>query len=982
MRRPANVFRRLIIAASVAGIVCGAICLAAEDASSTGAPQAPVSRAPVSRAVVSRPGFGPIASVEASSEDGPAWSADQIADWDWLSSWRADDEREGAWVQLNFAGPQRVGAVQLVDRANEKGEVAAIRLSFSDGSGIDYLLPPHPEYPGLAQPGVIYTPVDEHILAGYAKKTSSIVHAWDAHAYPLEYHRTKGSFFIRFEPRMTTHLRVTVTKMVQRERRPANEPFRAQLAFVRPVIMPDDTQPLASEVDILHAGRKGFGLTQGVAEAPWTLENDSLRLEVSQQTGLPVRFTSRLPEPVDLCTDAAGKPAASLYVQCIDREWLSRFDTLLSWRRSDGIEKGLPYQELVCIVVPSEKAVATATIRYRMFPDRLEQKLQFDYLVDDWARYRIGMAMRSDPKEWPEHRDTGGWDSTSHGYLKAYSHAYDVCWEQGDWRCLMWPLDVLRRKDRFLLWGSLDLKGPHFVMAPHVPEPENYPSIYYMPLLLTRGDSYTLDLCWKSFLRDEDNGYPEVLNWYSRRTHFEFPELAGIPVRLTQDRSRTLTGGGRVAPSVRPSYPIDTPGHLDTVEQALVKAGVRHVVYGGWDAWVNPPESISAGTQWGADVGKLSTEKMQQDVRASRANGLRSYLYLNHFCKPPWRGGQLMSADDPRDREWFLERFKSFYITGDFDGVFWDCGWHPISWSSPNIWISSNPRGDELQGWLKIFARIYAWMKENDPNDSVISGNAAAPTTFFDDCVHTEGGGIASPMLTEDAKAFMKPVVAYWIPPYHDLGVVVLEKRGIKQKDLMETGMPADMTDEIWANWMRLGLKAVGLGRSLATQGEVLVEPENVKRRDVFPPWRGWAFFMPQTQQTPELDAFGSRITGVPVLWQTRAVKADRPDVFGTAWVCDEEMLVSLYRDAIKPADKPDAAAAPVPVRIRIDGELIREHGFTPPVAPPTVHVLSTLGICQPNRGLSHRVEQDAVVFEGELAPGELALIRWPGRDR
>ena len=237
-------------------------------------------------------------------------------------------------------------------------------------------------------------------------------------------------------------------------------------------------------------------------------------------------------------------------------------------------------------------------------------------------------------------------------------------------------------------------------------------------------------------------------------------------------------------------------------------------------------------------------------------------------------------------------------------------------------------------------------------------------------------------MLTEDAKAFMKPVVAYWIPPYHDLGVVVLEKRGVKQKDLVETGMPTDMTDEIWAKWMRLGLKAVGLGRSLATQGEVLVEPENVKRRDVFPPWRGWAFFMPQTGQTPELDAFCSRITGVPVLWQTRAVKADRPDVFGTAWANEEEMLVSLYRDAANPADQPLTTEPTVPVRVRIDGGLLREHGFRPPETAPTVHVLGDLGFCQPKRGFSHRVEDEAIVFEGGLAPGEIALIRWPSRDR
>ena len=122
-------------------VSCASIvsCLTAHDANGADAP-----RAAISRSVAAARGFGPITSIEASSEDGPAWAAEQVVDQDWLSSWRADDEREGAWLQLNFAGPQRVGAIQFVDRANEKGEVAAIQIGFSDGSTIDYLLPPHP----------------------------------------------------------------------------------------------------------------------------------------------------------------------------------------------------------------------------------------------------------------------------------------------------------------------------------------------------------------------------------------------------------------------------------------------------------------------------------------------------------------------------------------------------------------------------------------------------------------------------------------------------------------------------------------------------------------------------------------------------------------------------------------------------------------------------------------------------------------------
>lgn len=926
-------------------------------------------------AVSALPGFGPIMSVEASSEDGPAWAAQNIVDWDWLSSWRSSGEKEGAWVQINFAGLQRVGAIQLVDRANEIGEAAAIRFTFSDGTDLDYLLPPHPEYPGLEQPGFTYTPVDEHILAGYAESPSSIVHAWDAHTYPLNYTRNKGAFFLRFEPRVTSFVRVTITQMLKRSRRAVGEPFLAQLAMVRPVIIPDSPQPIATEAQLDVAARSHFGLTQIAPAEDWLIENGDFRLEISKRTGLIQRFTSLLPVPVDLCADGPAGPATVLYAQCIDRGWTSRFDQLVSWRLSENVDKGQRYQELVCIIAPSTNPVATATIRYRLFPDRLEQNLRFDYLVHDWARYRMGIYYQSDPKLWPEHRDTGGWDSTKLAYVKAYSHAYDICWEQGDWRCLMWPLDVLRRDDRYLLWGSFDLRGPHMVMAPRIPDPGGYPSLYSMPLFLQQGDSYTLDLFWKSFSRDT-NGYAEVLNWYARRTSFDVPELAGIPVRLTQERPRVLPGGGRLAPGVRPSYPMDTEEHLQDLEAAMVKVGVRHVVYGGWDAWVNAPESIGADTVWPAAVGQLSTAQMQSDVQASRKAGLRSYLYLNHFSKPPWRGGQRMSADDPRDREWFIERFKSFYTTVDFDGVFWDTGWHPISWSSPNIWISRNPRGDELQGWLKIFARIYTWVKANDPNDCVLSGCAAAPTFPFTDAAHIEGGQITSPVMADDARAFMKPMLAYCFPPYRIMSAPALEKRGIKQADLVESGMPPEVEEEIWNRWMELGLKAVGLGRSLVTQGELLVEPETITRRTVHPAWRGWAYFMPQTQQTPELDRFCSRITGLPMMWQTRAItfpaetkQTAKEPLYGSVWAGESEMLASIY------------CSIPAPnIAARINRQLLREYGFAKPGPAPKVVVLDPRASAQPDRTLECTVDADAIRIDGELRTGELAMIFWPAK--
>ncbi|MEK0444870.1 MAG: hypothetical protein RLZZ399_191 [Verrucomicrobiota bacterium] len=78
---------------------------------------------------------------------------------------------------------------------------------------------PPPGYPGLQQPEFLYTPVDERILAEYARSPKSIVHAGDVHTYPLSYKRDKGAFFLRFEPRTTSFVRVTITEMVKHTQR-------------------------------------------------------------------------------------------------------------------------------------------------------------------------------------------------------------------------------------------------------------------------------------------------------------------------------------------------------------------------------------------------------------------------------------------------------------------------------------------------------------------------------------------------------------------------------------------------------------------------------------------------------------------------------------------------------------------------------------------------------------------------------------------
>lgn len=898
------------------------------------------------------PTLSPTAVVASSASDGHEPNA--VADGNWLSRWQAREEREGAWVELRLPGPVSIGAVVIVDHADEAGSVGAIRLSFADGSAVDYALPPSSHYPGLDQPGTLFAPVDEQ-LARF-DPVSGLVHAFDQQSSDPSYARNKGPFLIRFPARVTDFVRVTVTEM-------AREGVPASLAEAGAIAITDsDPQPQATPGQLAVLPRSAFGLTAAAPPGSWRLANAELALTVSPTTGLITRLTSLQPTPVDLCAEGET-PATTLYLRCVDRGWEDRFTVLKAYRRDRGHEGGQPYERFTCVIAPAEHPVAYAIVTYRLFPDRLETDVDFQYLVDDWPRYRFGLYHNVRPEDWPTHRDSGTWNDTRLAYSRCYSHAYDACWEQGDWSLNILPLDVIQREDRYFLYGSFDLE-PHFVFGPNVPRFGAYPSVYVMPFGLREGDGYRLQLFYKSLSR-ERQGYMEALRWYCRRTRFDDPDFRGIPVRLTQTVARTLPPG-RICSSPRPAYPMDSEAKLAEMERWMQRTWMTNALYGGWDAWVHPPESITEGQKWDGYAGNLSGERMRRELGLMRRRGINGYVYINNFVRPPWVQDRLIDTDNDREREWYLARLKSFIEYLRPSGIFWDAGWWPISWAPPNYNHSSDPRGDTLKGWLKLQALSYVWIKQHYPDMHVIMNLMAggSPSQFFTDGVIIEGGGISSPMLVQDSRALLTAVGAYHSPFYYDIGPPMLQERGLKFTDLAETGLPEDFTAALWERFMRGGVKSVGLGASLGGDPNVLVEHEPARRR-VFPEYAGWAFYMPRSRQTPELDEFCGLANATPVAGDTFAVTASRSEVTGALWAGKERLLASLYNDS-------DEA---VEMTAHVDRPLLAAKGCVN-LGPLRVWVLGALGEPLPVRSLSVSATPAAIVISGRLGPRELALVR------
>lgn len=811
----------------------------------------------------------PIKTVTVSSEAHPVYfTARNATDWNWISRWQSNGEREGAWIEYTFPRPVRVGVILLVDQANSKGAVEEVRFDFSDGDPVPYALPTSPAYIP-EQNAILHTPIDMN----------------------LNLKTDMGAHYIRLEePRVTTKVRITITRM-------AEGATPAGLAEFRVVEVPaDPVQPVASPERIEAAALVGYGLTPHTPDGPFEFKTSTYAFTVSEKTGLPILMTDLLPTPVDFIGGNSEASPFVLYLDNIDRGWSDRFNQLRSWHRQSGIEGGEAFEELTCVIAPEKHPVALAHMRYRIFDDRIETRVRFEYLVNDWSRYRMGLYNLLNPEEWPSHRAVAGALSTrlspphAPAYQVSFTHAYDIMWEEGGWYNLVFPMGFFERDDRYLSYGSFDL-GKHLVFGPHTPVENSFPSVFVMPLGLREGDGYEIELFFKTFSK-ADSGYMEMYRWYGERTHLRDPDFKGVPVRITDPIPRTLPYG------VMTAGLEDDPTNNEATYEAILREAERselfNVLYGGWDIWVHSPE-VFEGASWGGYLGPLSTEAFRDNIAMLKSRGFHPYLYINNFVAPPWLEAkkQLISPDDDKERDWYLARAKSMVNILQPGGLFWDCGWWPLHYASPNNQFVSDPRSDMGRGWLKVQAELFVWMRETYPEMHVVGNNMAGgtPSQYFKHATTIESG--LGRNTIEESVAFGTAVINLHTPIiWND----TFESRGVSVEEAIEKGISTEVATSIWNAFVKgnrhslaYGVTQVGLSGH-----KVKVSPE---RRRAFP-YGERTQLIPESLRIRELERFNALANAIPILPETHVLKTGNPAVIGSVWAGEGRILAAMYNNS------------------------------------------------------------------------------------
>ncbi len=702
-----------------------------------------------------------------------------------------------------------------------------------------------------------------------------------------------------------------------------------------------------------------YGLTTGRPAEPWVLTNREFVVEISPASGTITRWTSLDPTPVDLVSPASGMQP---YVRNIDRGWQEPFDRLHAWQRGQGIEDGMPYDEVTCIVFPETRTMAYARLIYRMYEDRFTVQVRYTSLVNDWSRYVFGVASELDREQWPEHRDSAGFMPTDTTYIRSYDHAYDICWEQGDWTTLVYPMGVYRRDDRLLMYGSFDLAN-HLVFAPNIPSENAHPSVLISPLGLTEGQRFEFNLFAKTFPR-ATSGWMEALRWYAQRTYAHDPDLQGIPLRLTRTEPATID------PGIVGAWPIlrreqEDPAELERWKSKMLDLGINNLLYGGWFLWVDSPDRFDSNTVYGM----FSADKWATEIEELQSDGFTVYTYMNNFVRAPWVpdprfGGHLVDMDNDVEREWYIERAKSLIRTLRPAGIFWDTGWWPPMYAAGNQGFSSDPRGSSVMGWVKMQAIIYHWVKENFPEMKVMANNMAggSPSCFFADGTMVEDGGDATnPLIVEDTRALLLTPYSYNSIFYYDMFARVLQQEGLTLADVKEAGeLSRELRDKVWTRWIHHALESLGLGLPIHLDVSSIRGKFNPQGEfhTILVPFK-------RSEQMREVALFSALANGTPHMAYTHVLSTDVPDTFGAVWSNEERLMASLYNDS----------ETSETVTARIDRKIL---GTRQPnhMEPRQSWIISSQGIAQPDRSMKISLEDDYVVFAGELGPGEAALLQ------
>ena len=738
----------------------------------------------------------------------------------------------------------------------------------------------------------------------------------------------------------------------------------------------------------------------------WHLSNAEFDGYVSKKTGLLERLSSRKPSRMEIIPN--GGRGLTIYVENTDQKWLDELSTIDSVTLDQGIQEGHPFHRLVCKLKASAHNVTQAEVEYRVFDDTIGIRVKVDYLVDDPAQYRVGVYQEFDPQTWPKEQHLFFQSPSAQKEAIRFSFM-EGHFNDEQWHTALYPMSMLISEDRYFLWGYLDL-GSYVVLNRNF-VPNTSPSFMISPIGISQGTSYTFDFIYKTFPK-ATNTFADVLGWYARRHDNSDPDFNQGPVRLEHDISRTIGYGNMGCWDGRfmalPGANIFEPREkILEAEALMLKNGVRHLWYGGWNNWRETAPSSGEFVSQNLAF-KTNAEEIKSEICRLQRKEFKVYLYFRQawwFTKSDWESEEEMDgppykrwlnrtpegkrvqlwwnkqggyypADEERAnsfgiyepiipgevdfnndeaRAWYFKRLKECVEYYQPDGIAWDFGWSHLAASyNVSMYSAADPNCDMFQGQLKIQYEVYKWLQENHPEKKVLTNNVGgAPAQLYADAILLEGGTTDPHSAYHDASKALNTAIVNLI-----YGSASYDKA-------------SDPNDPAIEKFYKDRLKVMlPLGASYGCFiGDVVPHTEYQMTE-----WFGGLNYYPFVSTiSTDLTEFSAKTNAVPMVTDDRTLSTNSPEVVGSVWADEKNFMVAIYNNDHKKSD----------VKVRVDRDILQKYkqSLSPTLphrspAKLTAMIINADGKRKSGKiEFTYNIEDDDLLIECDLDHGQLLLM-------
>lgn len=711
-----------------------------------------------------------------------------------------------------------------------------------------------------------------------------------------------------------------------------------------------------------------------VAGRYWRFSNRQFIGDISRDTGLLSKLWSCKPTLVDLIPN--GNSGLSITLKNITSGKITQLNVLKSEKISLGEQNHMPFKRIECVIGSTQPEVATARIDYDIFNGHIGINIKITYDITDNHPYRIIVSQHFDSKKWPLQRYCWGPGKSTDATIMQYSYQRGERYNS-KWGDAMYPMGMLLRRDRYFLWGYLNLHS-YVVLAPNI-SPRRIPAFMINPKQIKKGDSYTFRFIYKITAPS----WIVALRWYARHMYDSEPYFNEGPVRLTHTITRTMPEGNFV--DYRMPHPGYSPKAYAQVQSMMLKLKLTNIWFRGWNNW---RETAPTHGRWYNGHEFLSVASVRREIRNLHNKGFKVYLYFRQgwlfksselnspeeLKKPPYKRWlnrnsngkfQILSEYPPsaamrktlgwkkgenltwvetdfcnkQADAWYIKRVEKAVKAFHPDGIAWDMGWAPFKCPS-----TSDPDSNENEGMLRVQYRIYHWLHKHYPQDRVVSNlTLSSPADLYSDAVMIEGGvGGENNAMVENTAAYNVTSIG-WLGANYTFG----NAHGLElEREYIKRLMVGLGTGNSWGE---------GSYGYYQTQPHGTDQPQSVFYLQRWP----WMLKLKQ------LAFFSAETNAVPWIADPKVIRTGSAQLTGAVWANPTTLLVSIY----------NWASGSKVIHVKINSDVVRKNIAASHFKKWVFHIIDSHGTALKNVNKIDTTTSDSyIVINGVLGPGELLL--------